>query len=1140
VDNTAPTLVIGSPSSSITKGGPVTFTVTWSDADFDSSSISLLASQVIINKTGSALVGSTSISGSGNTRTIQLDGITGDGSVGISLPANTAFDLSANPAPATGPSATFIVDNTVPAIAISAPSTTITKAGPVTFTVTWSDANLDSSSIALLASQVIINKTGSSLIGSTSISGSGNTRIVQLDGITGDGTVSISLPANTASDLAVNLAPAAGPSATFTVDNTPPLPPVIAGISTDTGSSSADAVTSDRTLVFFGTAEAGSTLTLTRVGTGVIGTVTADGSGAWTVDYTGTVLSDGTYSFTATSTDSVGNLSTASNPFVVKIDTAPPTLSIGAPSISASKLGPVDYLLTYGGAAQISLKASDITLNATGTANGTVFVLNVGGSWIVSIANLTGQGTLGFSVAAGTAQNLAGTLASAAGPSATFRVGNTAPTLPVNTTITLAGTQEITPSPATRVSDMLVLAGLSDFDPHDTSGIAVTDSSGTGFWQYSLNNSDWTPFGSVSADQALLLSSDTYIRYLPVTGEGETATLTFRAWDQTTGTASLKNAPSYAGSSAAGGFTGFSAQTALANLVVLSSTLTSFDPLTGAIEDTSFSITYAALVAARNEDALAGDTNAFLIVDVRSGTLTEDGQSVIPGVTTFSPGQVLVWTPAPDANGPAVAAFTVKATNITLPAPEPVLVPVQVSEVNDAPTTSPDFVSLGEETSLFVQTSVLLANDLAGPANESSQTLAISSVDSTSANGGSVVWDQSSGLIRYSPAPAFLGVDSFIYTVTDNGTTAGVLDSKSSQGTVFVTVKKASDFPFILSDSLVDRTVEELSELSFIVNVADEVGVTFRFSLGTNAPAGASIDATSGLFRWTPTEAQGPGVYQVPVQVVDSPNAVATGFFKVTVTERNTPPVLGPLPDLVLFDTGPLNVSVTATDSDLPANVLTYSLLTGPTGAAIDPLTGILSWKPGSVDAPRVEAFTVTVNDNGQPNLTDQKSFSVTVKPGLRITEEPVDQSVPLDGTATFRIVVADQNSLTYQWLYQGTPLADETNATLVITHARVEDAGDYQVIVRSSSQEVQSRVVHLTVVSAPPLSFLSITHPSGSQTAHLTFTGPAGGTYALYSSSDLVHWTFLTNVMFDSNPAAFDDNTTAPQTFYQLTSLNP
>ncbi len=54
------------------------------------------------------------------------------------------------------------------------------------------------------------------------VTGAGTTWTVTLSGISGDGALGISVAAGTASDTAGNVAPAAGPSATATVDNTPP------------------------------------------------------------------------------------------------------------------------------------------------------------------------------------------------------------------------------------------------------------------------------------------------------------------------------------------------------------------------------------------------------------------------------------------------------------------------------------------------------------------------------------------------------------------------------------------------------------------------------------------------------------------------------------------------------------------------------------------------------------------------------------------------------------------------------------------------------------------------------------------------------------------------------------------------------
>jgi hypothetical protein len=75
----------------------------------------------------------------------------------------------------------------------------------------------------------------------------------------------------------------------------------------------------------------------------------------------------------------------------------------------------------------------------------------------------------------------------------------------------------------------------------------------------------WVDFGVVSADHALLLDSGTQVRYVPDGSNGETASFAFRAWDQTSGTAST-GTPSYANPEPGGGTTAFSAATATARM----------------------------------------------------------------------------------------------------------------------------------------------------------------------------------------------------------------------------------------------------------------------------------------------------------------------------------------------------------------------------------------------------------------------------------------------------------------------------------------------------------------------------------------------------------------------------------------------
>ena len=189
------------PSAPITNGGPVSFVVTYTDAN--ALGITLAPGNVTVNATGTAAASGVSVTGTGNTRTVTLSGITGDGTLGITLAAGTATDPAGNAAPADGPGATFAVDNTAPTLVIGAPSAPATATAPVSFDITYSGA----SAITLAPGDITLVRTGTANAGTVAVTGTGNVRTVTLSGITGDGTIAIAVAANTAADAAGNPAP---------------------------------------------------------------------------------------------------------------------------------------------------------------------------------------------------------------------------------------------------------------------------------------------------------------------------------------------------------------------------------------------------------------------------------------------------------------------------------------------------------------------------------------------------------------------------------------------------------------------------------------------------------------------------------------------------------------------------------------------------------------------------------------------------------------------------------------------------------------------------------------------------------------------------------------------------------------------
>src|SRR5207249_2339432 len=134
------------------------------------------------------------------------------------------------------------------------------------------------------------------------------------------------------------------------------------------------------------------------------------------------------------------------------------------------------------------------------------------------------------------------------------------------------------------------------------------------------------------------------------------------------------------------------------------------------------------------------------------------------------------------------------------------------------------------------------------------------------------------------------------------------------------------------------------------------------FSL-VGAPAGAAIHATTGAFSWTPTEAEGPATYPFTVRVTDG-TANTDASITLTVTEVNAAPVLSGVPASVTIpELAAYTFTASATDSDLPAQPLAFSLVGAPAGASIDGTRGAFTWTPTEAEGPGSYPLSVRVSD---------------------------------------------------------------------------------------------------------------------------------------------------------------------------------
>jgi hypothetical protein len=228
------------------------------------------------------------------------------------------------------------------------------------------------------------------------------------------------------------------------------------------------------------------------------------------------------------------------------------------------------------------------------------------------------------------------------------------------------------------------------------------------------------------------------------------------------------------------------------------------------------------------------------------------------------------------------------------------------------------------------------------------------------------------GVFTWTPT-ADQGPGAFTFTVrvTDGGT-----PNLSDEEEITVTVGEVNRAPEL--DPISPKTFAELATRSFTVVARDpdSPANALIFSL-VGPPAGAAIDPATGVFTWTPTEAQGPGTFEFAVRVTDagSPGLFDEERVAITVLEVNAAPELNAVGNKRVAKDETLRFTATASDPDLPTNALTFSLVGAPDGAGINPLTGEFVWTPAG---PGVYTFTVRVSDDGPVILADEEEITVT------------------------------------------------------------------------------------------------------------------------------------------------------------------
>jgi len=131
---------------------------------------------------------------------------------------------------------------------------------------------------------------------------------------------------------------------------------------------------------------------------------------------------------------------------------------------------------------------------------------------------------------------------------------------------------------------------------------------------------------------------------------------------------------------------------------------------------------------------------------------------------------------------------------------------------------------------------------------------------------------------------------------------------------------------------------------------------------------------------------------------------------------------------------------------------------------------------------------------NSIGSATSAVALVRVIPSGPAIVSAPDSLSVGASSNASFSVVATGTQPLSYQWLFDGTPLAGMTGTQVSLGNVQAANAGSYQVAVANSLGVTTSAVATLTVVAVVPYFVIQPTGASLPAGTNLTLSALARG----------------------------------------------
>ena len=353
-----------------------------------------------------------------------------------------------------------------------------------------------------------------------------------------------------------------------------------------------------------------------------------------------------------------------------------------------------------------------------------------------------------------------------------------------------------------------------------------------------------------------------------------------------------------------------------------------------------------------NED----ETLLFTVSDLLSNDSDADNDSLT--ITNFTQpasgtltlvGNQFTYIPVPNDFGILSFSYTISDGN---GGEDSALVMITIRPINDAPIAVDDVYTTDEDQVLTISTYAtgILAND-----TDVDNLLHMATLLPGGEPTKGTVSINLNGTFTYTPNANATGVDTFIYKVSD-------MLGASDLGLVTININPVNDAPVAVADTYTtaEDTALVVTLPGILGNDSDVDGDTITAVLVSDVSNGTLTLNADGSFTYTPA-ANFVGTDSFSYKVNDSLLDSNTVTVEIDVTAVNDAPVANPLA-FTVANAGVNTGTLTATDVDLPANTLTFSLLTAPTN-------GTVTVGPSG---------TYTYTHNGSATLSDSFVFSVS------------------------------------------------------------------------------------------------------------------------------------------------------------------